>query len=53
MLYAGAVLIEGILMWLLVAGISGWTIGLTAVLGVVLLLTLDWALDQRASRPSE
>jgi membrane protein implicated in regulation of membrane protease activity len=50
MLYWGAVLIEGLVLWLLATGASGWHIVLTAVLGVILLLAIDAALEGRSSK---
>jgi hypothetical protein len=49
MLYAGAVLLEGLVLWLLAAGVSGWIVALTVVLGAILLLAIDATLEGRAS----
>lgn len=48
MLYGGAVLLEGVVLWLLVAGVAGWVIALVAAFGFALLLSLDWALERQA-----
>jgi hypothetical protein len=34
MLYGGAVLLEGVVLWLLVTGVAGWVVALAAGLGV-------------------
>jgi hypothetical protein len=52
MLYGGAVLLEGVVLWLLSAGVAGWLIALVAVLGFALLLGVDRALESRTSEPS-
>jgi hypothetical protein len=52
MLYGGAVLLEGVVLWLLVAGVAGGIIALVAGLGFALLLGLDHALERRTPEPS-
>jgi hypothetical protein len=49
MLYGGAVLLEGVVLWLLMTGVAGWVVALAAGLGFALLLGVDWALDHRTA----
>jgi hypothetical protein len=50
-LYAGAVVLEGLMLWLLVRGAGGVVITLAGVLGLVLLLVLDAWLDRQIADP--
>ena len=47
MLYGGAVLLEGLVVWLLMMGVSGWVVALAGAFGFALLLAVDWALERR------
>jgi hypothetical protein len=52
MLYGGAVLLEGVVLWLLVMGGAGWVVALAAGLGFALLLGIDRSLERRTSESS-
>jgi hypothetical protein len=52
MLYGGAVLLEGVVLWLLVNGVAGWVVALVASLGSALVLGADWALERRTLESS-
>jgi hypothetical protein len=48
MLYAGAAMLEGIVVWLLVSGAPGWIVVLVGVVGFIALLAAD-ALAERSA----
>lgn len=50
MLYAGAVLLEGVILWMLVSGVPGWGVVGGAGVGVLALLLADWILARRTHR---
>jgi hypothetical protein len=52
MLYGGAVLLEGVVLWLLATGVAGWLVALAAAFGSALLLGTDWALERRTPESS-
>jgi hypothetical protein len=53
MLYGGAVLLEGVVLWLLVSGAAGWVVAAAGGLGFALLLAVDWSLERRIPNDSE
>jgi hypothetical protein len=48
MLYAGAAMLEGIVVWLLVSGVSGWIVALVGAVGFGVLLAADAAAERGA-----
>jgi hypothetical protein len=53
MLYGGAVLLEGLVLWLLVSDAAGWVVAIVGTLAFALLLAVDWILERRIPSDSE
>jgi hypothetical protein len=52
MLTSGAAVVEAIAVWLYFQGYGLWVVAASAILGVALLLILDWAIQGREPRSS-